>query len=345
MMKYQKYKVEDFLQDDFFVRWVLHNDKETTDFWEGWLVANPGKHAEVQQAREYIEAFKSSDGLFAKEEVDLMWNNITAEIDSTNSSTQPKVRSINRRLWWSVAASVGFFFVTAAIFIIIHHYFPIVERTNFTQRRNIVLPDGSKVMLNTNSSISYKRFWFLDKTRQVKLSGEAFFNVVHTSRNRPFSVSSDGLKVEVLGTAFNIREYDGKAKVLLEQGKVQLQIKNGAELIIRPGELVDITSISANQYSIHTVNSSIYTAWKTGEMIFVETPLTEIIDMLETTYGYRVQLTDSSLMRKKVTTRVFNDNVDILLELLEESLPAKIVKQNKTINIYPGIKKKQMRLI
>lgn len=100
------------------------------------------------------------------------------------------------------------------------------------------LPDGTTVMLNAGSNISYNEI-FNSNTREVHLSGEAYFDVTH-DKERPFIIHTNSLDIRVLGTAFNVRSYPNEktTETSLLRGSVEISIHDnpGKKIILKPNE-------------------------------------------------------------------------------------------------------------
>ncbi|HAK76113.1 MAG TPA: iron dicitrate transport regulator FecR, partial [Runella sp.] len=141
--------------------------------------------------------------------------------------------------WWAIAASIMGVLVTGWLYQDTLLYR--THRTDFGETQTITLSDGTQVTLNANSSLEVPRFGFGQKTRQVKLTGEANFSVTHTIDNQRFVVKTEkGVDVVVLGTEFSVYARRKEAKVVLNKGKVQLRYQEGKaqkELMMKPGEL------------------------------------------------------------------------------------------------------------
>ncbi|HRN58485.1 MAG TPA: FecR domain-containing protein, partial [Agriterribacter sp.] len=122
-----------------------------------------------------------------------------------------------------------------------------VYRTGFGERLEVELDDGSLVTLNANSALHWTEGWSKSKGRKVALEGEAFFKVKKQS-GIPFTVHTNDVAVEVLGTSFNVDSRESKTKVYLDEGRVNLKLNDvendqGAkehqqEIIMNPGEQV-----------------------------------------------------------------------------------------------------------
>ena len=205
-------------------------------------------------------------------------------------------------------------------------------------RSQIVLPDGSNVWLNAESTIRFQ-VPFSSKSRNVELSGEAYFEVKKDKR-RSFQVQSGKINVTVLGTRFNYKAYaeDPKVEVVLAEGKVSLStdvFTAGKELILNPGDraVIDRTT---NQTVISSEKIEKYIAWHTGKLVFDECPMAEVATQLERWFGVEVTIGDPKILSYRITTTFENEPLHQVLELLALSspikidyIPAKIDKTNK----------------
>lgn len=174
--------------------------------------------------------------------------------------------------------------------------------TGFGETRNIVLPDGSTVILNANSHLAFRDDIEEQSVREVQLDGEAYFSVVHTSDNKPFVVStSGGVAVEVLGTSFNV--YDRKkTKIVLNSGKIRLSLPGAKEenekIVMEPGEMVEYDE---NSYTKKTVDPKIYAAWTEKKIILDQTSLREMIEMAKNNYGVEISVESAAMLDQTVS--------------------------------------------
>lgn len=159
----------------------------------------------------------------------------------------------------------------------------------------INLPDGSEVLLNTESSFRFPSV-FSDSSRVVELIGEAYFNIsskYHKGKKVPFKVISNaGLnrsqEIEVLGTQFNINAYENEVstKVTLVNGKVKvISKKTGIYKILSPGQQ---SVLNDNKITDAYINLDEVLAWKKGDFMFNKTPLKEVMKQLERWYDIKV---------------------------------------------------------
>lgn len=151
--------------------------------------------------------------------------------------------------------------IGALAFWIFYNPIPFKEvRADFSQQNHVILPDGSSVILNGNSSVRFKESSSTDEDREVWINGEGFFDVKHTLQDQKFIVHvSDAINVQVLGTRFNVKIRRGKTEVMLEEGKVQMNLNQAGipdTVTLKPNQLVTIekqiltkTQVNSARYS------------------------------------------------------------------------------------------------
>jgi ferric-dicitrate binding protein FerR (iron transport regulator) len=199
--------------------------------------------------------------------------------------------------------------------------------TNYGETKTIVLPDGSTVVLNANSTLRYRK----DNPREVWIHGEGFFKIKHTKNDDKFLVRTiDSHYVQVLGTTFNVYNRKSKVEVVLNTGKIKLQVEGKEGVIMKPGELAEL-KISSEGYDIRGVDPSIYSSWTNKKLIFKNTQISEIARIIEDTYGLEVVVSDEKLKHQKVSGTIINQSLDGLLYAISETVEMKVIKENKRI--------------
>jgi ferric-dicitrate binding protein FerR (iron transport regulator) len=197
---------------------------------------------------------------------------------------------------------------------------------------NIVLEDGTKVYLNTVSSIKYPTR-FNGKERIVELEGEAYFEVAK-NKNKPFIVKSGTQSIEVLGTHFNLHAYHNEpvVKTTLLEGSVAVTSKN-QKAILKPGEQSNVSD-NVSRIIIRKVDTEATIAWKNGRFKFDNADLKTVMKQLERWYGIKVEYRgDVSDVRFNGGT-FMNKNLSEVLKVLELS-NIKFKVEGKTIIVYP----------
>lgn len=198
------------------------------------------------------------------------------------------------------------------------------------------LPDGTTVLLNSNSSLHIPRFRFSDQNRRVKLHGEAEFHVTHISNSSRFLVEmEDGYFVEVLGTKFVAMARSGKKRVYLSEGKVKLKLPEGRHIYMQPGYLFEASQDRKASLKIPE-DPKEYLVWKDHQFYFDNPPLPEVIQQMEERFGVKIVLHDPVLQEKRLGGIFEAKSVDDLLQVLSELYQVQIVENDKLIEIKSG---------
>lgn len=155
------------------------------------------------------------------------------------------------------------------------------------QRVNIELPDGTIVWLNSRSQISYPTTFSKDE-RKIKLDGEAYFEVIHTSDNKPFIVETAYGSVEVLGTKFNLEAYSESASFVtsLLEGSVRVKSQD-QQLVLRPDQMAYLEDGKLKAETITDYNPY---KWREGLIYLKNESFPDIMKEFEKAYGVEIQI-------------------------------------------------------
>lgn len=191
----------------------------------------------------------------------------------------------------------------------------------------IYLSDGSRVRLKEDSKLEYPTV-FRGDTREVTLIGEAFFEVAK-NKEKPFIIHAAGLTTKVLGTSFNIKAYenDASAEVTVVTGKVSVSVNNETKL-----EKKDIV-LMRNQKAIYSKNGDLIMREVTDKeilnkvdkktnLVFNETPLKEIIKVLNTYYEANIILANEALKNCLITAELTDEPIEVSLKILTKAIGA-----------------------
>ncbi len=197
----------------------------------------------------------------------------------------------------------------------------------------ITLSDGTKVHLNSESSLKYP-IAFNDSTREVQLKGEAYFEIAK-DKNRPFYVLTDEVKVKQYGTAFNVknREKD-KIEVVLVHGSVSLISDYFLEeQKMKPNQLATFSK-SSKEVVLTNVDIDPYVAWNIGKFIFNDMSLVEIMENLSLWYDVDFQFKKEELKNLRYTGNLpRKESLDNILNAIEFTTDVKFSLHGKNIMI------------
>lgn len=200
---------------------------------------------------------------------------------------------------------------------------------------NLTLVDGTNVWLNSESELKFPTR-FTGEVREVYLKGEAFFEVASDAA-RPFIVKTAEADVKVLGTSFNVMNYEDVARVevALESGKVEFTPRNTSEVYaLTPGDVVRMDKESS---SVHLTREdvSMISAWRTGSFYFEDMLMEELVVKLERWYQVKFVFANDDVKQMRFTGAVKKyHNLKYVLNIIERTKDISFVDFGDQIKIY-----------
>lgn len=191
----------------------------------------------------------------------------------------------------------------------------------YGRKFQLVLSDGTKVDVNSGTSLKYPVTFIEGEKREVFLiTGEAYFDVTKNEAS-PFVVNADGVGVTVLGTQFNVASYaeDSSTEVTLEEGSVV--VYNDAEtskLKLVPNER-SVWSKTNHVLSKSEVNTGLYTSWRKGKLIFSKNTFKEIAKILERHFGVTIEGYGDVLAKERFTARFEGETINQIMLYFKNS--------------------------
>lgn len=196
-----------------------------------------------------------------------------------------------------------------------------------------VLTDGTKVLLNANSTLRIPRFGFGEGSREVELQGEGDFDVKHTKSNQRFVVNmGDQYRIEVLGTQFVAYSRDSQKRVFLSSGKVKVQLPEGKQVYMKPGNLFASRSDSTFDVTMPAKPQK-YTAWKEQLFYFDNATLAEVSREMRERFDIDVRVLDTVLVNRRIGGIYQAEQPDDLLLILSDLLKAEVVQNQDHIEL------------
>ena len=198
-----------------------------------------------------------------------------------------------------------------------------IEKSNPNGRKStIILPDGSKAILNSDSKIRYEK-GFKENYREVILEGEAFFEV-ERDETRPFIIRTGDISTTVLGTSFNIRAYakSDNIEVAVVTGKVEVKkasyYDNEAEdvVFLTPNKMASYQR-EERQLTTSSFNMDEVVGWKDGILIFKNADQMDIARSLKAWYGMDIEFKGgNNIMNKRYTGKFDNNSLEYVLKAI-----------------------------
>ncbi|SDE95092.1 FecR family protein [Mucilaginibacter pineti] len=198
------------------------------------------------------------------------------------------------------------------------------------EQYQVVLPDGSHVWLNAASSLTFPASFAALKSREVKLAGEAYFEIAK-DKAHPFIVITDRQQVQVLGTHFNINSYDDEPviKTALLEGSVQVtETADNVVKVLRPGQQAVLTN---SNLSISDANLEETVAWKNGDFDFNKENIQSIMRKLSRWYNIEVTY-EGDVKSKTFTGKISRfKNISQVLKMLSKTKAVHFVVEERRV--------------
>jgi transmembrane sensor len=351
MKDFRLFDISDFVMDEDFIRWIAKKTKADNDFWESWLKQNPGKYMVVAEARRILESIRTDQIMISEAEKQHEIQRLMQAINDPFQSLEPKTRmvSISKKWWYAAAvlliaiASSTFYFLKQDkrsekfSYLTITNSKHLIENVNTSEKAiTLKLPDQSTVELAPHSRIAYGNNFDSADTRDVYLSGKAFFKVTNNSL-RPFRVFANEIVTKVLGTSFIISSFekDTVIQVTVRTGKVSVYSQSAANsketsstylggIIVTPNQKLVYKRLSQqfeknllNNPELITADSAIE-----KEMLYEEAPLEQVFTQLSKIYEINIVYDNELLKRCTVTADLRNESFYKKLELICKAIGA-----------------------
>lgn len=240
---------------------------------------------------------------------------------------------------YAVAASLILIFGLASFFIFqknkTHN---LIQYTagNTKLEKPVILPDGTTVYLNRNTSISFSKH-FNEKTRTISLTGEAFFDVTKNPA-KPFIIRTSTTEIKVVGTSFNVMAYaaSDSVQVSVQSGVVEMYSKTDKESKLRLTVGNEGTLFKKNQkLQSKKIYDSNVLAWKTNQLNFKNADMNYVASALEHAFGKDIVLQPGSFKNCRLTVNFSNQSLDTILKVIKETLKISVSNQ-KDVYILSG---------
>ena len=208
--------------------------------------------------------------------------------------------------------------------------------STMAETRNVILPDGSSVLLNRHSSLSYPKR-FKSDNREVQLTGEAYFEVAK-NKDKRFIVCCNDLEIEALGTTFDVKGYcdDHSVTTLLAEGSVKVSNKTDVTLL-KPGEKVEYHKNKQTFTKSPISDMREIDFWRNNMLIFNSSSLAEIATTLERMYGVKVVFDSEKLKNVLFSGTIRNSSLHNVFYIISLTYPLTYELEGDTVRIGSSI--------
>ncbi|MEO6962768.1 MAG: FecR domain-containing protein [Puia sp.] len=328
-----------FFENDLFIKWVNDPDIECMAYWEKWMKEHPDQVDTLLQAKDLALDLREVEKPINPEALsEDIWAKIHSRIDPPQTVIS-LFQSKPKRASYRIAACIaGLLMLTSAAYFLANTHTRktpaqkvtgilennTLKRINRTAQNQVVyLVDGTKVILQPESSIKYTVFLQKDK-REVFLEGNAFFEVARDP-NRPFYVYANDIVLKVLGTSFNVitDKNSGNITVVVKTGKVSVSknsSRNKTEVILSPNEGILYSVQSRRIVKSGPDSKPLPTNDKPEAQAinfnFDEMPVAGIFATLEEVYGIKINYDEKAFSKCIVTTSLTDESYEEKLKIL-----------------------------
>lgn len=311
-----------------------------------WLDANPAERALLERLTEVTAATPPSDI-----DVEAALVRVHARM-SEGRAAPPRALKLNgSSKRWRPGVTIGLLAAAAVVAVVVWsrrsptapatavpelaaHTFA----TGVGQRDSVMLADGSRVLLGPDSRLTVSGD-YATGARTVELRGDAYFDVKHDAAH-PFAARVGGALVQDVGTTFTVESDDADATVVtVVSGSVRLRAADSAAtagVVLGAGQRGSIDA-AGHARTERAAEAEDDLAWTTGKLVFRDAPMTRVAAEIHRWYGVRLQMSDSSLLTRHVTTTLLtNEPVDQVLQVIGLTLGARIDRQGDSAIVTAG---------
>ncbi|MXV51585.1 DUF4974 domain-containing protein [Pedobacter sp. HMF7647] len=317
--------MEDFKNEEA-LEWIIDelddaiapDNKRKLDDWRNLNAENEKTYREFQLVQNNLDILLLSD----RADEENSWKILSSKLEDRE---KPKTSAsvVKWAAWLSIAASL--------IFVVSFLFYPgstLTYTTASKEIRHIILPDGSTVDLNQNASISFNKNTYTSSRGLTLNYGEAFFDVIHDPSNH-FVIDAGNIKINDLGTSFNLLRNKQQVQVAVASGLVSIENSTAkTSEMVTPGNKA-VVSYQTGQISTASNTDKNFKSWIDKKLIFDKTPLKEVAQKLSETYHETVTLRSASLTNRKLTATLQYKDLDSALNVITTTLQIK-VKKNTT---------------
>lgn len=350
-MNYNNSALQDYLNDDDFIRWVLHSENDA--HWQRIVSLNPHQQVLIDQARQLViqlhEAEKQTRLPVHEERV---WGVIQQTINAAESQPViPLAERSHRSLWqapmfrWAAIVvcmlGVGWFAVNyrnynslcySDLVARAEQEKELIERVNTSdQPVRIPLEDGSVVTLEKNSRLSFPDH-FDGHKREVILQGEAFFEVAKNPA-KPFFVYANEITTKVLGTSFRIKAFDDQKQVEVNVSTGRVSVFNQNRAPSADKETQSVVLLPNQQALFNREKETIFKRLVDTPVLvkplslstkkrFDDVPASEVLQELEALYGVKIRYNEELLSNCIITTSLGNEPLRDKLDIICQTIGA-----------------------
>lgn len=335
--QFRRQTLEDFVLDDAFRAWVLAPTPDLDAFWSRYRQTHPDQTDLVRQATDVVQHLRIERDELGETSGQRIWQALETRFDELEAESGGRGGRW-RPFWFRVAAAaVVLMLAGVAVWRFTQPTGSQRVHTAFGETRTVALPDGSTVLLNGNSTLTFAAGWAEGTQREVWLEGEGFFKVAKQAApgggRVKFITHTPNLDISVLGTQFNVNTRRGNTAVTLLEGKVRLENPRNRQsrvLEMKPGDHATLVK-GIEKVDLRPTKTDAYAAWTKRLFLFDDTSLRDIATLLNDTYGLEVVFEDKELAERRFTANMPSDNPETLLNVVAATFDLDVERTDRQL--------------
>jgi transmembrane sensor len=350
-MKNSTMNFEDFILDETFREYVARTNSGSIRYWNEWIESHPENQKEFEKAKEVLKTLINHTITKVPVEKEQALNALLHKIKQQEKSHN--IVSYLNSTWMRIAAVIILAIGFASLWNWLSNSLQNSRESAYCEvivpigeKSQIILADGTHVWINSGSKFRYPSN-FGKKSRNVFLEGEAYFDV--TKQNgKEFIVNTRDAKIDVLGTAFNVKCYadETKTQTTVVRGlvKVESLIGDHQTVFIHPKEMAVLRPQNKGQavankkdnklIAIENINPEVVTCWKDQLLVFNDESLGEMIVKMERWYNVKIEINDEKLKAERYTGKfIQNETIYQVLEAIKFTTPIQYKAKNNEVII------------
>jgi transmembrane sensor len=317
--------------DDLLAKYLAdETDTHEADIVDEWIGTSEDNQKVFNQSKLIFEGISSLKNQRTVD-IDAAWNKLSIDVKTVdNQVVQPILKNNWLNNFLKIAAVLvvlfGLWFVAAKQFVVPKNDVLSFKTGNVSAEK--ILPDGTKISLSKNSSITYPAT-FEGETREINLEGEGFFEVHHDAAH-PFIIHTQGTDVRVLGTSFRVSAYNAQVQVVVKTGKVRFS-KNNAEVILEKGQKGEVLTNSETIIKSEVGEEKPLVEVKKLSFEFEKTSLGEVVEKLNQTFGKNIVFSNDKIKNCTLTASFQEEELENIIHVIAETFNLKIDNKKDSI--------------
>ncbi|MFH5886148.1 FecR family protein [Halalkalibaculum sp. DA3122] len=342
--------IDELTQDISFIRWVKGTARpEEIKKWDAWLGEVPENRCRARKAQQKVLGINFvTRSVF---DLELEWSELDQRITGSilSSKSAPVApKKYNRILKTTASASVVILAADVGPFPLFtgSENLPAVQaetewttvETPYRQLKTVAFSDGSTIILNANSSVTFPSCWMRTRSAELFLEGEAYFSIPdrNSADTIPFKVTTTDGTIYVTGTRFVVKTDENNTAVALEEGAITVTRNLDGEppavaYEVKPNELAVLHKQDAHVSISAISNIEVFTSWTDHKLVLDSSPFSYLVQRIKETYGTNVTVTDDRLYHRKLTGSIQLKDLSHVVQSVSDVMDIHVTQKDGTV--------------